>query len=288
MLEYKAFKKLFMEELNQRKEESEHLDFRKLYKVNQQLDALVIMKQSKENRNTAGEPVFYLNDLFNAYLNGQSIDSLVSEVLMKSEMDIPKDVMMHGSLTLETLKTKIYPQIINREHNRCFLEYAAYTTMPGLDLAVIYRMVFSEDQNGSMSSIVPWELIREWEIPVEELHEIALHNMEENRTYQIGYFPAPPEIGPMIYLSDDTSRFGAAQVLSNHALKIAEEIFEGSFFILPSSLHEVVLLKYVKEKVESYKAMVREINREVVSPEDWLSDQVYYYDAEDKQVKMAA
>ena len=49
-----------------------------------------------------------------------------------------------------------------------------------------------------------------------------------------------------------------------------------------------MLLKYVKEKVESYKAMVREINREVVSPEDWLSDQVYYYDAEDKQVKMAA
>ena len=289
MLNYRSFKMLFMEELNRRMDvtETEGVFLQRVYKVNQALDAVLFMKTCEESRIAAAGPAFYLNDIYQAYLNGKSIDSLVSELLMQRNMAVPEPVKMNDSLTLETLKPKIYPEMINREHNRCFLESTAYTSIPGLDLAVIYRIVFSEDQNGSMSSVIPWELIREWGISVEELHEIALHNMKEKCTYQIGCFPVPAEIGPIIFLSDSTYSYGAAQLLNEQAVKEAEEIFGGSFFILPCSLHELIMVKYEKEEASRYRTMVREINREVVSPEDWLSDQVYYYDAEDKQVKMA-
>ena len=63
----------------------------------------------------------------------------------------------------------------------------------------------------------------------------------------------------------------------------ASEIVGGSFFILPSSIHEVLLLPDTGDAtVEWLTDMVKTVNTDVLDPEDKLSDTVYHYDAEAK------
>ena len=60
-------------------------------------------------------------------------------------------------------------------------------------------------------------------------------------------------------------------------------------FILPSSVHEVLLLKDDQAMdVRKLENMVQEINESIVSPEEQLSDRVYHYDAQEKVFELAS
>ena len=60
-------------------------------------------------------------------------------------------------------------------------------------------------------------------------------------------------------------------------------------YILPSSIHEVILLlddEYVQSS-EELREMVRETNRMVVDQEEVLSDHIYHYDREKDEIRIA-
>ncbi|MCB5752826.1 DUF5688 family protein, partial [Mediterraneibacter faecis] len=50
--------------------------------------------------------------------------------------------------------------------------------------------------------------------------------------------------------------------------------YEG-WIVLPSSIHELILVKGGKMPIRSYKRMVKEINENYVSDNDFLSNNVY-------------
>lgn len=54
---------------------------------------------------------------------------------------------------------------------------------------------------------------------------------------------------------------------------------DGDYYILPSSIHEIILCPADGKKAEELKRMVYGINRLVVREEEVLSDSVYYYHA---------
>ena len=80
-------------------------------------------------------------------------------------------------------------------------------------------------------------------------------------------------------LTNNTGIFGAASLFYPFILEMIGERMGGNFFILPSSIHETILIQddeaYHLSELED---MVREINRTELLAEDWLSDSVYYYD----------
>lgn len=85
-----------------------------------------------------------------------------------------------------------------------------------------------------------------------------------------------------MYVLTNSSRCnGAAALLYEKALDRAAEKIGGNFYILPSSIHELILLPD-DEEVESATLldMVKEINERDVSATERLSDTIYYYDAE--------
>ena len=82
----------------------------------------------------------------------------------------------------------------------------------------------------------------------------------------------------MYVLTNYLRQYGAAcmfyqGVLSKFAMTVGTD-----FYILPSSVHEVILLPvrkdYTKEKLQE---MVRQVNRTQVAEEDVLSDNIYLY-----------
>ena len=71
---------------------------------------------------------------------------------------------------------------------------------------------------------------------------------------------------------------GASTLAYKGIAERIRDLFGSGYFILPSSLHEVILLKDDgTASVASLKDMVEQANRSVVAPMDILSDSVFYF-----------
>ena len=91
------------------------------------------------------------------------------------------------------------------------------------------------------------------------------------------------------YVLSNTEKFhGATAILYPGLLQEIGEATKSSFFLLPSSLHEVILMKDNGEmSAEELQRMVMQINRTEVKPEEVLSDEVYCYDYREQKLTMA-
>ena len=60
------------------------------------------------------------------------------------------------------------------------------------------------------------------------------------------------------------------------------DYLEGPYFILPSSVHETILLPDRGESAEGLLEIVKEINHTQVAPEEVLTDSVYHFTPGDR------
>ena len=91
--------------------------------------------------------------------------------------------------------------------------------------------------------------------------------------------------GPKMFVAGNESKnFGAAVILYDTFLKEFAESIHSDFYILPSSVHEVILIPAEKEQDEvcKLKEMVYEVNRTELAEEEVLSDAVYMYKREEE------
>lgn len=87
-----------------------------------------------------------------------------------------------------------------------------------------------------------------------------------------------------IYVLTNESRLNGAGILAqNNVLEKVGNLLQSDFYILPSSIHEVLVVPddgtFALKELES---IVKEVNATQVAPEDLLSDKVQYYDRETK------
>ena len=81
---------------------------------------------------------------------------------------------------------------------------------------------------------------------------------------------------------------GAGVILYKDLLKQFAEKTGSDFYILPSSIHETLLVPVSDQmEVEALRSMVREVNATQVAPEEVLSDNVYIYRREDDKISLA-
>ena len=87
-----------------------------------------------------------------------------------------------------------------------------------------------------------------------------------------------PMIVPMLCLTNRFYRNGASLILHEDILRRIGKVLGSNYYILPSSIHEVVIVPDVGvQDVADLSLMVREINSEMVEPDEKLSDKVQYY-----------
>ena len=92
---------------------------------------------------------------------------------------------------------------------------------------------------------------------------------------------------PLRVLSNVKRVHGAICMLYPDVLENLAQEEQRSFYILPSSVHEVILLADTGSGLPGeLKAMIAEVNSTQVAPEEVLSDSLYYYDFTDKKVKI--
>ena len=88
--------------------------------------------------------------------------------------------------------------------------------------------------------------------------------------------------GPQMYVVTNEEGFhGAAAAFYPDFMDNAAKELGGNFFILPSSVHEMLFLPDDGHmNVSELRDMVTSINASEVAPADRLTDSVYHYDAE--------
>ncbi len=61
----------------------------------------------------------------------------------------------------------------------------------------------------------------------------------------------------------------------------------GDYWVFPSSIHECMIIKHEKEASGAYYSeMVKEINQEHVSEDEFLSNNVYFYNSKTKEISI--
>ena len=94
----------------------------------------------------------------------------------------------------------------------------------------------------------------------------------------------------LFILSNETRQFGAICMLYPEVLKkfCVEKMIDG-VFVIPSSIHEVLLMIADKNKADIgyIKRMIKEVNNENVSEVERLSDSPYYYDVATDTLRIA-
>ena len=84
---------------------------------------------------------------------------------------------------------------------------------------------------------------------------------------------------PLYVLTNKDKMYGASALLYSGQLKILAEKLQSDLLILPSSVHEVLLLEDDREQDYAfYREMVREVNGSQVEPDEVLSENIYRYD----------
>lgn len=92
--------------------------------------------------------------------------------------------------------------------------------------------------------------------------------------------------GKMFVLGNNIKLFGAAAMFYRGLLELAADRLQKNLFILPSSIHEVIIIPDDGEQeAEELWKMVCEINATQVEPEEVLTDSVYYFSRKKNKIE---
>lgn len=246
-------------------------------------------------------PTLYLESYYEDYKNGKPIKDVACEFMREYDRSTLYDsIDIDFFEDYEQVKPLLGYKLINADMNVELLKEVPHKRF--LNLAVVcYSEMPDEifEKIGKGTILIKNEHLDVWEINTETLLKDAIQNMQEtNPAELINMMDLLKELYddpkglicgklPMWVLTSQTRRFGAGAILYNDWLeKVAEEVND-DYFILPSSIHEVIILpeKYGTDK-EYLVKMVREINEEQVDTEELLANNIYYYSRDTKKLQI--
>lgn len=260
---------------------------------------LLVREESKECA-----PSFYLDGMYDSYCTGQPIEALaeyITDTIRNGRYDEICDVKQ--VLSGDWFEKRLFLRLVHFEKNKEQLEDAVYVRV--LDLAAVFYVLTEIAEDGMKSFRLPRNV---WEQAClgqpEEYYDTILQNTERLFPVQLmqieaGILNSMKENGeeipewllaeflerqqkkrpPLFFVLTNTAKLnGAATILYKGELERLRERFGKGFYIIPSSVHEVLLLPETSETEETLNRMVREVNETQVPAEDVLSEHVYYYD----------
>lgn len=245
-------------------------------------------------------PTIYLDSFWEAYENGVTfaeIISRLSEVYRRESRS--KQIDMEFFREFERVKNRICYRLIGRNANETLLKDIPHVDF--LDLAICFYYSYQGLEIGEGSILVHNSHMEMWKTSEQELLALAEENTP--RIFPGHVYSMEDALGDLFEENDDFHEFlrnVPMKVLSNHQksqgaacllyagmLERVAQKYGESFYIFPSSIHEVILHPHTGARpVEYMKAMIREVNRTQVSPEEVLSDSLYYYDFKEKKIKI--
>lgn len=235
-------------------------------------------------------PMIYLEEYYHIYERGVPLAEIAEDVFRiyeKSRDSIPSTPDFYTDF--EKVRTQVACKLVNYEKNKKQLSRVPHIRC--LDLALVFYYIMEEKEIGKGTILIYNSHLDMWGITQEQLYETARRNTPRVLPYEFKEMRAlleenladaeevPEEELPMYVLSNRDRHFGAVNMIYDSILaQVGKEIGD-DFYILPSSVHECIIVPAkVRATKEELENMVWDINRTQVSPEEVLSDNIYYYE----------
>lgn len=235
----------------------------------------ILFKQ--EDSNLA--PTIYLEEFYQKYLKGQQVPDLADSICsIYQEIRVKKICDCQNLFDFNHVKEHIVYKLIRRDANEELLKQIPYE--PFLDLAVVYYIQIDNTRFGSAAIQIRNEHLRYWRVEKEEIRRFAEKNTPRIYPVQIRQI-----VRFMYVATNEQCSLGAAVMRYPDFREKVRGMIRGDFYILPSSIHEVILVpESFGLEPERMQEMVKEINQTGVAPEEVLSDSVYYFDGEEIRI----
>ena len=244
-----------------------------------------VMLKSKDN-NIA--PVFYIDDLI---AQGWNADEIAVYICKSYRQNDGEDLQYVTALMTdyERISEMFIVQLINRKMNESVLMDIPY--MPFLeDLAVIVLVNLEKNLQECATIKVTNRMLELWNVSFEEIYHKAYLNLTKEQAVVKSIAEILNDMGcndvdgleniPMYILTNETKVHGATMILRESLLQDLARKFDSDLMILPSSLHEVIIVptrSLFSFSEREMNKMVQEVNQTQVDDIDILSDHVYLY-----------
>lgn len=246
-------------------------------------------------------PTIYIEELYKKYLADASLKDLRDEAIRvyNEAMKHPMPVVNEDVFSRKYLAENAFISLIGYESNIDYARDIVGEVVFGNLLAMVRVAVTSPDsdqeEDGIQSFALTQSALEATGLTGTEIIAAAKANtiekgfdcieMNEMARMIAEYLPeelrdlAVPVIDvPMYILTNKEKCFGASVMCDYTLLKnIWTNI--GDFFILPSSIHEVIVIADCEDvEVKELTELVQSVNAGSVAPEDKLTDSVYRFD----------
>ena len=255
-------------------------------------------------------PNIYLEQYYDSLIKGREMNDIANEVVnIALDNHSDKDVVSQIS-DLSTVSSKIVFRLINSSLNKERLGEVPHIIIE--NMAKVYFIVLDINVDGVSSIMITNDFLSGWNVSPEKLDKLSnintpklfpsiIKNMnqcicdilsdqkEELTIDEDEHFEdfindfmknmSSRENERMYVLSNNKGINGAGTILYPNVLQELATKLNSDLYILPSSIHEVILLPArARTSSRALREMVVDVNSSQVAPEEVLSNEVYYYD----------
>lgn len=272
----------------------------------QKFDTIAIFK---ENQKIA--PNIYLNQYYNEFLNGSSLDEIADSIIkIHCRSEYPREALSDIS-DFDNVSKHIFYSLVNKKTNKKRIKDIPYKEVG--DLAKIYKVATHMDKDGVASFIISNEIIKNWNVDINIIDNIANYNtpvlfpftlkgmselinellfdvnmVDQDNRGLISEGNGYEGSRKMYVLSNSFGIGGASSILYKDVLKNFATQVNANLYILPSSIHEVIIIPATyRLNVSDMREIVTDVNKGVVDVGEVLSNEVYFYDINNDEICIA-
>ena len=250
-------------------------------------------------------PVVYVEPFFNEIRLGEPVEKVMNEIArcMEEAGNVP---FLHSGINpmdYDSVKEHLAVMLVNTQANKRMLQEMPHENMEDLS-AICYVDFPVESNDGKATMKVKNEHLKMWNVDAKEMFQQARANTQPVNTpilqsmdemllsifneegHATNLLDENVDFGlrshDMLYaLTNVEKQYGASMITQPEVLNKLEQLFPEGFYVLPSSVHEVLIVPDNGEmEPKMLGEMVREVNKNEVERQEVLSDRVYSYDKE--------
>ena len=235
-------------------------------------------------------PTIYLEEYFQQFKEGIPISHIVNSIInVYHEVKFEHNWNVQSVKDFELMQSKIVYKLILANKNELLLQSMPFVAY--LDFAIVFYILFEIDESGTATIPITHELMQIWGVTLNEIQQYAFQNapkllpsvfkpmkviVDELLGETIRHCDYSENL--MFVLTNSLKSFGAACILYDGMLQEISEQLGENFFVLPSSIHEMIIIPESNSPSRVLlNEMLTDVNQTHVADEEILAERVYYY-----------
>ena len=244
----------------------------------------------------------YIDDYFDLYI-GNKIT--INEISCKVINNWEEANSLKTSFDLDKLRSpdNIYLKVINKNFSSEYIKDTVTFEIPNTNFVILPYIRFNDFNSiGIASTVFNKKLLEFLNMGKDEVlkyaienskrdFEIIVSNLELYVLSELGYVNVEnkiPNEPTLTIITNKEKKYGASVIFYTDVLKDISNVWNTDLIILPSSVHDVIVLPYLDEEMTSqgFQNMLSEVNLSELSPEDRLDNIPYIYRRDNNSIKM--